>query len=99
MIPSRIVQGNRDSSKAQQSAGAISAVWSPFQKLLFASYATAMYVVKLFLPLGLSAIYPITVSVADSTAPPAVVANALTLTISQVLPAAPSALVSISCTQ
>ena len=45
---------------AQQSAGAVAAPhqWTVFQKLLFASYGTVMYVVKLFAPLGLSAIYP-----------------------------------------
>ena len=45
---------------AQHLAGATSAseLYSPFKKMLFASYATAMYVVKLFLPVHLSAIYP-----------------------------------------
>ncbi|HEY7728093.1 MAG TPA: tetratricopeptide repeat protein [Candidatus Eisenbacteria bacterium] len=43
---------------AQQEAGAVALQWSAFQKLLFAAYGTAMYVVKLFLPLRLSAIYP-----------------------------------------
>jgi tetratricopeptide (TPR) repeat protein len=44
--------------QAQQSVGAISHVWNPFQKLLFGVYGLAMYVAKLFVPLGLSAIYP-----------------------------------------
>jgi tetratricopeptide (TPR) repeat protein len=46
--------------KAQQSAGAIADphIWTPIQKLLFASYGTLMYFVKLFLPVGLSAVYP-----------------------------------------
>ena len=45
---------------AQRFVGAVASphVWSPFQKLLFASYGTVMYVVKLFVPVGLSAIYP-----------------------------------------
>lgn len=44
--------------RAQRAAGAITEVWGPFQKLLFACYGTVMYVVKLFVPVGLSAIYP-----------------------------------------
>ena len=44
--------------QAQRSVGAISHVWNPFQKLLFGVYGLAMYVAKLFVPLGLSAIYP-----------------------------------------
>ncbi len=44
--------------RAQQAAGAITQLWGPFQKLLFASYGILMYVVKLFVPVGLSAIYP-----------------------------------------
>ena len=46
---------------AQRSAGAIAdpQLWSLFQRLLFASYATVMYVVKLFLPFSLSVVYPI----------------------------------------
>jgi tetratricopeptide (TPR) repeat protein len=43
---------------AQRSAGATKIQWSVFQKILFASYGTVMYVVKLFLPFRLSAIYP-----------------------------------------
>ena len=45
---------------AQKSVGAVAAPhqWSVFQKILFASYGTVMYVVKLFLPVRLSAIYP-----------------------------------------
>ena len=44
----------------QRLAGATAAaqLFSPFKKVLFASYATAMYVVKLFVPVHLSAIYP-----------------------------------------
>ena len=46
--------------KAQQAGGAVAPVgtWSLFEKLLFASYGTLMYVLKLFIPVGLSAIYP-----------------------------------------
>jgi len=46
--------------QAQHGAGAIAAaqLFSPFKKVLFASYATAMYMVKLFVPVHLSAIYP-----------------------------------------
>jgi len=43
---------------AQQATGAMAAHVGAFHKLLFASYGTVMYVVKLFLPFGLSAIYP-----------------------------------------
>lgn len=43
---------------AQNSVGATAIQWTFFQKILFASYGTVMYVVKLFLPFGLSAIYP-----------------------------------------
>jgi len=45
---------------AQRSAGAIVSphLWTFFQKILFASYATGVYVVKLFLPFSLSAVYP-----------------------------------------
>jgi len=46
--------------RAQHLAGAIAApeLWSPFKKALFASYATVMYVLKLFIPVHLSAVYP-----------------------------------------
>jgi tetratricopeptide (TPR) repeat protein len=46
--------------KAQQASGAIGAAgtWSLFEKLLFASYGSLMYVLKLFVPVGLSAVYP-----------------------------------------
>ena len=46
--------------QAQRSAGAIADphVWAPIQRLLFASYATVMYGVKLFLPVSLSVVYP-----------------------------------------
>ena len=45
---------------AQNTAGAVAAPhrWSLFEKILFASYGVVMYVVKLFLPLNLSAVYP-----------------------------------------
>src|SRR5206468_177048 len=33
-------------------------LWSPLQKLLIASYRTVMYVIKLFVPVRLSALYP-----------------------------------------
>ncbi len=46
--------------KAQQAVGAVAPVgtWSLFEKLLFASYGSLMYVLKLFVPVGLSAVYP-----------------------------------------
>ena len=46
--------------KAQKAAGAVAApeAWSLFEKVLFASYGSVMYVVKMFVPAGLSAIYP-----------------------------------------
>lgn len=44
--------------QAQESGGAMGIQWGPFQKLLFASYGIAMYVVKFFLPVRLCAIYP-----------------------------------------
>jgi tetratricopeptide (TPR) repeat protein len=44
--------------RVQQSSGAITEHWGPFQKLLFAAYGLVMYVVKLFVPVRLSAIYP-----------------------------------------
>ena len=45
---------------AQQSVGAIADphMWDPVQKLLIASYGTVMYVLRLFVPVHLSAIYP-----------------------------------------
>lgn len=45
---------------AQKAAGAVAAPqqWTLVQKVLFACYGTVMYVVKLFLPFRLSAIYP-----------------------------------------
>src|SRR6266850_5198958 len=45
---------------AQNTAGAVDAPyrWNLFEKILFASYGTVMYVVKLFVPLNLSAVYP-----------------------------------------
>ena len=45
---------------SQQATGAIDLQrWGPsFQKVLFASYGTMMYAVKLFVPVHLSAIYP-----------------------------------------
>jgi len=44
----------------QKAAGAVAAPqqWTLVQKVLFASYGTVMYVVKLFFPFKLSAIYP-----------------------------------------
>jgi Flp pilus assembly protein TadD len=46
--------------KAQQASGAIApaGAWSSFEKLMLAAYASLMYVFKLFVPLGLSAIHP-----------------------------------------
>ena len=46
--------------KAQQFVGAVANphLWSPLQKLLIASYGTVMYVIKLFVPVRLSALYP-----------------------------------------
>lgn len=43
---------------AQKAAGAIDVKWSLFHKIVFASFGALMYVVKLFVPFGLSAIYP-----------------------------------------
>lgn len=43
---------------AQQLVGATKIQWSFFEKTLFASYGTVMYVVKFFLPIRLSAVYP-----------------------------------------
>ncbi|HEY2924610.1 MAG TPA: tetratricopeptide repeat protein [Candidatus Eisenbacteria bacterium] len=47
--------------KAQQSVGAVAdaKLWDPFQRVLFASFGTVMYLVKLFLPFHLSAVYPL----------------------------------------
>ena len=47
--------------KAQQTVGATaaSALWSLPQRVLFACYGTVMYVVKLFVPFHLSAVYPL----------------------------------------
>ncbi len=47
--------------KAQQQVGAVASptLWSPIQRVIFASVGALMYVVKLFLPLRLSAIYPL----------------------------------------
>lgn len=42
----------------QRASGAITEHWGPFEKLLFAGYGVVMYVVKLFVPVRLSAIYP-----------------------------------------
>ncbi len=46
---------------SQKSVGAVAAptLWSPFQRFLFASYGTLMYFVKLFVPVHLSAVYPL----------------------------------------
>ena len=43
---------------AQKATGAMASSWSPFHKLVFACFGTVMYFVKLFVPIGLSAIYP-----------------------------------------
>ena len=43
---------------AQKATGAMASNWDPFHKLVFASFGAVMYLVKLFLPIGLSAIYP-----------------------------------------
>lgn len=43
---------------AQKASGAVATNWSAFHNLLFASFGSVMYVVKLFLPVGLCAIYP-----------------------------------------
>jgi len=42
----------------QRSSGAITEHWAPLEKVLFAAHGLVMYVVKLFVPVGLSAIYP-----------------------------------------
>jgi len=46
---------------AQREVGAVAdpKLWTPFQKVLFASMGTVMYVVKLFFPFHLSAVYPL----------------------------------------
>lgn len=44
--------------QVQQSSGAITEHWNMFQKVMFAAYGSVMYVVKLFVPTGLSAVYP-----------------------------------------
>jgi len=45
---------------AQKSVGAMHGeLWSPLQKILFASVGTLMYVGKLFVPIHLSAVYPL----------------------------------------
>ena len=45
---------------AQKSVGAMhSEIWTPFQKVIFASVGTLMYVGKLFVPIHLSAVYPL----------------------------------------
>ncbi len=43
---------------AQQAAGAMDAHWSIFHRVVFACFGGLMYIVKLFLPFNLSAIYP-----------------------------------------
>jgi len=47
--------------EAQHSVGAVAglSVWSPMKRVLFASYGTVLYFVKLFLPFRLSAVYPL----------------------------------------
>ncbi len=47
--------------QAQRTVGAVAdpKLWSPFQRVLFASVGTVMYVVKMFLPFHLSAVYPL----------------------------------------
>ncbi len=47
--------------KAQQEVGAVAdaKLWSPFQRVLFASYGTVMYFAKLLVPVHLSAVYPL----------------------------------------
>lgn len=45
---------------AQKGVGAVHAeLWSPLQKVLFASVGTLMYVAKLFVPIHLAAVYPL----------------------------------------
>jgi protein O-mannosyl-transferase len=46
--------------KAQQAVGSAArpGTWDPFDRLLFAAYGSLMYVLKLFVPVGLSAVYP-----------------------------------------
>ncbi len=45
----------------QKEVGAIAAptLWSPFQRMIFASVGSVMYVAKLFFPVHLSAVYPL----------------------------------------
>ena len=46
--------------RAQTSVGAVhAALWTPLQKTLFASVGTVIYVAKLFVPVHLSAVYPL----------------------------------------
>jgi|JI8StandDraft_1071087.scaffolds.fasta_scaffold32174_2 tetratricopeptide (TPR) repeat protein len=54
---------------AQTAGGAVNAGWSLFDRVLFASYGSVMYVLKFFLPIGLSAIYPFPVNRAGIGAP------------------------------
>jgi len=45
---------------AQKQVGAVhTELWGPLQKIIFASVGTVMYVVKLFVPVQLSGIYPL----------------------------------------
>lgn len=44
--------------QVQRASGAITEHWGVFEKTLFAAYGLVMYVVKLFVPIRLSAIYP-----------------------------------------
>ena len=55
----------------QRSLGALEAphAWSPLQRAMFAAYGTVMYVAKMFVPVGLSAIYPYPPSSARSLPP------------------------------
>jgi len=44
--------------QAQRFAGAITYQWQPIKRVLFAAYGTFIYLVKLFVPIRLSALYP-----------------------------------------
>jgi tetratricopeptide (TPR) repeat protein len=44
--------------QVQQMSGALTRHWNALERLAFASYGTLMYVVKMFVPVRLSAVYP-----------------------------------------
>jgi tetratricopeptide (TPR) repeat protein len=44
--------------QVQQMSGAITQHWNQLERVAFAAYGTVMYIVKMFVPIGLSAVYP-----------------------------------------